>query len=464
MAISEARILVAVAATSFSLAASVKLLLGVPWIPIAETGVISFGLTLIFGVGLTFIYTCINLAFVARKLRLPVPPTASKNLATPPSNSMASLSAAKSADSREAISHGSGEADNRTVAGMAYLSTVPATGRLAPSPEDTHRMHLLEERLNTSAECTPAIQQALVAWVSYSGRNRSIDARSAADAGDYRGKGLRALLLQVVRRVPAKAGPDDIEAAWKLLMKAAQWRASHRIHEVFKRGYPRSARLELKRRLLPSFYYGHAKDCGSPIYYNSMISAADLEHADLIPGIFQGNDLSIIWIQEAEYREAQLFPERSRESGILVNHMYSVIDADSVGMGRLKLMKYFKLTAGLNSEYYPDSVKQILVVNCPSLISWLYSFVKPFIPETTQKKIVFCDDNGYSHLLQWTGDAAMIPKEYGGKGPSSAELVNAFDEKLRAFCEKTSGYEEAPDNQARDSTLRAALAGLAEER
>jgi hypothetical protein len=325
-------------------------------------------------------------------------------------------------------------------------------------------MHLLEERLNSSAECTPAIQQALVTWVSYTGRHQSLDQRSATGVVDYRGKGLRALLLQVARRAPAKAGPDDIEAAWKLLIKAAQWRASHRIHEVFKRGYPTASRLELKHRLLPSFYYGHAKDCGSPIYYNSMISAADLEHSDLIPGKFQENDLSIIWIQEAEYREAELFPDRSRQSGILVNHMYSVIDVNGVGMGRLKLMKYFKLTAGLNSEYYPDSVKQILVVNCPSLISWLYSFVKPFIPETTQKKIVFCDDNGYSQLLAWTGDAAMIPREYGGTGPSSAELVNAFDQKLRAYCEETGGYEEGPDGKARDTGLRAALGGLAEEK
>jgi hypothetical protein len=373
---------------------------------------------------------------------------------------------AKTANASTANGSLSGVTANRTLAGIAYLSTLPATGRLAPSPEDVRRLKLLEERLAISADCTPAVREALEVWVSYRGRSRSggggVDRRAAVETGAYKGKGLQALLLQVLRRAPAKKGPDDVESAWKLLIKAAQWRASHRIHEVFKRGYPAEDRLELKRRFLPSFYLGHARECGSPIYYNAMISAADLDHADLIPGTFHANDLSIVWIQEAEYREAELFPTRSRQAGILVNHMYSVIDAKDVGIGRLKLLKYFKQTAGLNSEYYPDSVKQILVVNCPSLITWLYSFVKPFVPETTQKKIVFCDDNGFSQLLKWTGDAKMIPKEYGGLGLSSAELVAAFDHKLRAFCAETSGYDEAPDENARDPGLRASLANLAE--
>jgi len=58
------------------------------------------------------------------------------------------------------------------------------------------------------------------------------------------------------------------------------------------------------------------------------------------------------------------------------------------------LLRYLKPTASLNSAFYPESVKTILVVNCPSIITWLYSFVRPFIPETTQKKITFVSGNG----------------------------------------------------------------------
>ena len=86
------------------------------------------------------------------------------------------------------------------------------------------------------------------------------------------------------------------------------------------------------------------------------------------------------------------------------------MDCGGVGVGRTKLLKYLKPTASLNSIYYPESVKQILVVNCPSIITWLYSFVKPFIPETTQKKIVFTSGNGHEELLSWTKDDSLIPK------------------------------------------------------
>lgn len=81
-------------------------------------------------------------------------------------------------------------------------------------------------------------------------------------------------------------------------------------------------------------------------------------------------------------------------------------------MGKLKLLSYLKPTAGLNSEFYPESVRQILVVNCPGMISWLFSFVKPFMPETTQKKVVFISGNGRDELFALTKDEKMIPKVY----------------------------------------------------
>jgi len=58
-----------------------------------------------------------------------------------------------------------------------------------------------------------------------------------------------------------------------------------------------------------------------------------------VPGRFCVNDLSILWVQEMEYRERVLFPARSDASGCLVNYMYSVMDAKDVGMGRLSLLQ-----------------------------------------------------------------------------------------------------------------------------
>ena len=42
--------------------------------------------------------------------------------------------------------------------------------------------------------------------------------------------------------------------------------------------------------------------------------------------------------------------------------MIVVFDAGGAGISTLKLLKYLPVTLGLNAEYYPESVKSILVI------------------------------------------------------------------------------------------------------
>ena len=138
--------------------------------------------------------------------------------------------------------------------------------------------------------------------------------------------------------------------------------------------------------------------------------------------------MSIVWVQEMEYRERVIFPRRSREEGQLVNHMIVVFDAAGAGMATRKLLPYLKPTASLNSTYYPESVKKILVVNAPGLVSFLYNFVKPMMPETTQKKVNFVSSNGRAELLALVGgDPALVPREFGGSAAPKAQLLEAFE-------------------------------------
>jgi hypothetical protein len=70
---------------------------------------------------------------------------------------------------------------------------------------------------------------------------------------------------------------------FRLLTKAAKWRYAHCIPVIFQRGYDAPGRIELKKRFLNSFFFGHAADVGDPIYYNCM-GQADMDHGDLVPG------------------------------------------------------------------------------------------------------------------------------------------------------------------------------------
>jgi hypothetical protein len=145
--------------------------------------------------------------------------------------------------------------------------------------------------------------------------------------------------------------------------------------------------------------------------------------------------MSIVWVQEMEYRERVIFPRRSREEAKLVNHMIVVFDAAGAGMGTRKLLPYLRPTASLNSTYYPESVRTILVVNAPGVVSFLYNFVKPFMPETTQKKVNFVSSNGNAELLALVGDQRLIPADHGGSAPTKTALLDAFEDDIERFLE-----------------------------
>ena len=205
---------------------------------------------------------------------------------------------------------------------------LPVVGRLAPQPmPDELRLRLLEDRIAEALGTVPPYQYggvrdgtaaaaaaALAAAPSKKSRRGEF---TAADLEVLRrwasyGKGLRALLLQFSRARPGKdrrrdpfpeasekrnpsewAGGNphwDVEESWLLLRRCVAWRARHDVPTIFRRGYARSERRQLKRRLMNSFFFGSAQGSGEPIYYNNF-AQCDPDHADLFePGRSVGNE------------------------------------------------------------------------------------------------------------------------------------------------------------------------------
>ena len=53
--------------------------------------------------------------------------------------------------------------------------------------------------------------------------------------------------------------------------------------QIFRKGYAKRDRRELKQRLMNSFFFGSVKGSGEPIYYNNF-ALSDPNHEDLVPG------------------------------------------------------------------------------------------------------------------------------------------------------------------------------------
>ena len=73
-----------------------------------------------------------------------------------------------------------------------------------------------------------------------------------------------------------------------------------------------------------------------------------------------------------------------------------------------------KLAANVGSDYYPEIMGNLFVVNAPYLFSGVWSVVKGFLDERTRKKIQIMG-SGWEKVLLEHVDAETLPTFLGGK-------------------------------------------------
>ncbi|KPI90838.1 hypothetical protein ABL78_0071 [Leptomonas seymouri] len=65
-------------------------------------------------------------------------------------------------------------------------------------------------------------------------------------------------------------------------------------------------------------------------------------------------------------------------------------------------------------QYYPDCVHRIFVVNCPPTIMFGYKLIRPVIPVSVQRKVIFANQSETLEALSLLIDPRCIPERYGG--------------------------------------------------
>lgn len=77
------------------------------------------------------------------------------------------------------------------------------------------------------------------------------------------------------------------------------------------------------------------------------------------------------------------------------------------------IKKGSRATIQIFQDYYPELLYKKFFVNIPSVLFWVFEFVKKLLPTTTTKKFIIL--NNSSTLYKFLGD--QVPtKSYGGKG------------------------------------------------
>lgn len=107
--------------------------------------------------------------------------------------------------------------------------------------------------------------------------------------------------------------------------------------------------------------------------------------------------------------------EQSRKLGRHISQFLVICDLRGLNLQHIQLMHLFKMISEVDSKYYPEEVRKLLIINAPSVFPIVYRIAKKFIAPKTQAKIELVTQKTkvMKRLLQLI-DPSELPIEYGG--------------------------------------------------
>lgn len=122
------------------------------------------------------------------------------------------------------------------------------------------------------------------------------------------------------------------------------------------------------------------------------------------------------YIQSYELLLKLRFPACSAVAGHRIEQGLTVIDLNGGSMKILtkKVYSLIQLAAKVGSDYYPEIMGQMYIVNAPMLFTGVWAVVKGFIDEKTRKKITIAGGKYQKDLLELV-EEDNLPEFLGGK-------------------------------------------------
>jgi hypothetical protein len=110
------------------------------------------------------------------------------------------------------------------------------------------------------------------------------------------------------------------------------------------------------------------------------------------------------------------FPACSEVAGRRIDQGLTIMDLTGGSMSMVNKQVYgmVKLAAKVGSDYYPEIMGNMLIVNAPMVFTGVWAVVKGFIDERTRQKIRIIGSNYRPVLLEFIDDE-NIPSFLGGQ-------------------------------------------------
>lgn len=194
----------------------------------------------------------------------------------------------------------------------------------------------------------------------------------------------------------------------KSIREMIQWRIDNHADSILEQQSV-SLLMDLLRKIDPSANHGHTK-ADLPLY----IEKSGLIHVDKMLNRFTSEELGQTVIYWFEFY-CQLARERSRQLGKHVESFATISDLNGCNLEMRKLIPLSRQANHIYSNYYPERLGQMFIINPPMIFPILWNLTKSWLDPILKERIFVIKKGPETTrtLLQHI-DSDQLPQEYGG--------------------------------------------------
>ncbi|OUM69213.1 hypothetical protein PIROE2DRAFT_38405 [Piromyces sp. E2] len=199
----------------------------------------------------------------------------------------------------------------------------------------------------------------------------------------------------------------DLDKTYQMFHNCEQWRKDHKIDELYNTfTFPELSKVE---KIYPKFYH-NVDRLGRPIYFEQF---KNLNVKRLFEATSEERLLDSV-IVDYEIGLRQRFPSCSNVAGHHVETGLTIMDLKDAGLMQFsKCFNFIKKTSKIASDYYPECMGNLFVINAPKAFTMCWKLIKGILDPVTAEKIQILGKNYKDVLLKYAAPE-NLPKIYGG--------------------------------------------------
>jgi hypothetical protein len=225
-----------------------------------------------------------------------------------------------------------------------------------------------------------------------------------------------------------RARKMDVDATLTMYLRYLKYRADYDVDNILT-NRP-DAEIELIQKMCPQrVHHGFTKS-GSPIYLGHW---GGMNCRELSKRITRKKFIvAHIWHMESHLRVNTL--EGAKRVGKPVTELANIIDLKGLTWEIRKFLPYFKDISVIDEGDYPETMGLTFVVNAPSIFSYIWKVIRPWLDPFTANKVRIHSDVPTKDILELI-DKDQLPEQYGGTCKCSGGCIPPInpDEKFEEY-------------------------------